>query len=305
MSEYAVMPLDDYVGACNAIREKTNDDQLIIKSGEMASQIEEVFDTAYSAGYGVGYGDGDGDGHKYGYDTGLIEGQRAEYDKFWDGIQNNGNRREYNYTFGFFPTELFYPKYDIVPKSGTNTFRSFGGFVNADGVTVYDEPIDLAERLESCGVVLDCSQSPSVSGLVARSLSISRLPVIDTRKATTLDTFALGATALVTVDKIILKDDGSQDLRRAFEETPKLQNIVFEGVIGYNGTDFHWSTKLSKASHISIMNAVTAEKSISIIFSQTAVDNAFETSEGAADGSTSEEWLNLLATKPNCTVSLA
>ena len=42
-----------------------------------------------------------------------------------------------------------------------------------------------------------------------------------------------------------------------------------------------------------------------ITFSKTAVNKAFETSAGANDGSTSAEWLALVGTKPNWTISLA
>ena len=69
--------------------------------------------------------------------------------------------------------------------------------------------------------------------------------------------------------------------------------------------NMQWSP-LSKDSIISIINALsTATSDLPITLSITAVNNAFETSPGAADGSTSEEWTALIATKPNWTISLA
>ena len=43
MNNYAVMPKDDYVAACNAIREKTGDTEAI-KSGELVNKVSEVHD---------------------------------------------------------------------------------------------------------------------------------------------------------------------------------------------------------------------------------------------------------------------
>lgn len=63
--------------------------------------------------------------------------------------------------------------------------------------------------------------------------------------------------------------------------------------------------KLSKPSITSIINCLsTTTSGLTVTLSKTAVNNAFETSEGVADGSTSQEWLNLVATKTNWTISL-
>ena len=81
--------------------------------------------------------------------------------------------------------------------------------------------------------------------------------------------------------------------------------IGFEGTIGKGGLDLHWSTKLNKESLTSIINALSSDTTgLSITLSLTAVNNAFETSEGAADGSTSTEWINLIGDKSNWSISL-
>jgi hypothetical protein len=86
----------------------------------------------------------------------------------------------------------------------------------------------------------------------------------------------------------------------------ELVDCPFEGVIGSNGIDLHWSTKLSHDSHVSIFNALsTATTGLTVTFSRTAVNKAFETSEGANDGTTSAEWLALVAAHNNWTISLA
>ena len=72
-----------------------------------------------------------------------------------------------------------------------------------------------------------------------------------------------------------------------------------------NGFDVQWSTELSKESIISIINALSdTTTALTVTLSKTAVNNAFETAKGNADGSTSEEWAALIATKQNWTISL-
>lgn len=44
MSEFAIMPLIDYVKSCDKIREITNTDEKIM-SGEFSKRIEGVFET--------------------------------------------------------------------------------------------------------------------------------------------------------------------------------------------------------------------------------------------------------------------
>lgn len=84
-----------------------------------------------------------------------------------------------------------------------------------------------------------------------------------------------------------------------------LTNLTIAGSINTSEMNLKSATKLSKASITSVVNALSASASgKSITFSKTAIDSAFETSSGAADGSTSDEWLNLIATKSNWTISL-
>lgn len=91
-----------------------------------------------------------------------------------------------------------------------------------------------------------------------------------------------------------------------FMEARSLENIKFAECddsnnigIGQNGLDLQWSTKLSKDSIKSIANAISSEKAdLHITLSAKAVNTAFETSEGLADGTTSEEWMELIQNKP-------
>jgi hypothetical protein len=59
------------------------------------------------------------------------------------------------------------------------------------------------------------------------------------------------------------------------------------------------------SSNYKVYLATLTGTTISATLSKTAVDAAFETSSGAKNGSSSTEWKNLIATRPEVTISLA
>lgn len=102
----------------------------------------------------------------------------------------------------------------------------------------------------------------------------------------------------------IASDDNSA-LIDLFQNAPNLREMRFKGSIN-TVMNMTRNTKLSKNSILSLIPCLSDEiTGKTLTLSKTAVDTAFETSEGAADGSTSTEWLELIATKPNWTISLA
>lgn len=267
---------------------------------------EEGYGSGRSNGYTEGYSDGYAKGKEDGSDTeaayhqGVTDGKQAEYDRIWDIIQRNGERTSYQEAFrGYiFNAQLFYPKYDIraVGDFG-NSFGSWSGSQHKFG------ELDLAARLEECGVVLDTSEVTSFNRAFYYSYAMNRLPVIDMSKATNTNRAFSPSPYLVTIDKVIVSE--TTPFTECFHGDSALVNIAFEGTIGQNGLSFHQSHELSKASIISVINALSATTSgLSVTFSKKAVNKAFETSEDANDGSTSDEWTALIATKPNWTISL-
>ncbi len=58
-------------------------------------------------------------------------GKQAEYDRFWDAFQNNGNKNIYDQTFAYnnWTEETYNPKYDILcvnsSVAGRQTFNNF------------------------------------------------------------------------------------------------------------------------------------------------------------------------------------
>ena len=228
------------------------------------------------------------------YDAVYEAGKQAQYDKFWDALQENGKRTIYNRGFSSttWNDKTFFPKYDIKPSYGiVGTFLEFG-------VT------DLEARLRDCGIVLDTSNNANYSQTFAAA-KCTILPEITFSgfTSTTYATFQ-NCTALHTIRKIILKDGFNATMSDAFNNCAALENVVFDGVIPKN-ISLAQSVKLSKASITNIIEHLsTTASGQTATFSKTAVDTAFETTAGAGDGSTSAEWQSIIATKSNWTISL-
>ena len=105
------------------------------------------------------------------------------------------------------------------------------------------------------------------------------------------------------IEKIIVS--ASTQYNNTFRFFQNIEHCPFEGVIAQNGVDFTQSTKLDKESLSSVITCLSSTTTgLKVTLSKIAVNKAFETSEGANDGSTSAEWLALVNTKTNWTISL-
>ena len=174
-------------------------------------------------------------------------GRQAEYDRFWDAYQANGTRASYNYGFREWQPSFFEPKYDIVPTTAIGTFYAmFNREANGYSLKV---------ALNDAGVALDTSKATSLSSLFGYS-NVTEVPAIDTASLPKLDRIFEGSRQLKTIDKLVLKEDGSQTFVNVFVNCVALENLVIEGVIGQNDFNVQWSTKLTHDSLMSILNAL-------------------------------------------------
>lgn len=294
------------------------------------TDYDEVYEAGKAVSYDSGYADGKQDGYTEGYDKctedmqddlqakydegyengnqdgiaeGIEQGKSAEWNAFWDTNQQNGNRKYYYYAYssGGWNKSNFKPKYDIRPSNaygnGQAIFFQFGA-----GAT---ESVDLVELAEQQGIELDFSQVAEFIDTFA-SCNISRLGVIDMRNATNCSrTFnQYDPYALRTIEKIISAET-TPWLTNSFGSAYNLKEIRFEGVVA-RSLEFLASGGLSKSTIQSLVSVLSDTTSgLYITFLRGAVRRAFATSEGALDGDTSTEWLNLIATKPNWTFNLS
>ncbi len=174
-------------------------------------------------------------------------GQKSEYDRFWDVYQEKGQRQNYSQGFYDWYPEIFRPKYDIRPVGDTQQlFRVFG--VNDGG------KMDLVQVLKDCGVVLDTSAVTDLPNCFAFA-HIRTCPEINTLSMSTVSG-VFANSYLDTVEKLILKEDGSQIFRNTFNNCVYIQNIVINGTIGQNGFNISSAAKLTHDSLMSIINAL-------------------------------------------------
>ena len=151
---------------------------------------------------------------------------------------------------------------------------------------------------------LDTSKGTGFSGMFYSCSGLTTIPQLDTSKGTGFGSMFNGCSKLTTIPQ--LDTSNGTNFSNMFYSCSALTNLTIAGSINTSGMNLKSATKLSKSSITSVVNALSASASgKSITFSKTAVNNAFETSSGVADGSTSEEWTTLIATKANWTIALS
>ena len=201
-------------------------DKNIVVTAEGGS-VDDRYDEGYEDGRNQGYG----------------EGWQGQYDAFWDACQQSGNRKDYVNAFagvGWNDT-TFKPKYNIAPTTAGNIFSQ-------TGIT------DLVKCLNDAGVSLDLSNCYVEAYIAQGTKHLQTLPVLDLRKATKLTYLLFNCDVLRSVEKIILKSDGSQTIGAYFLKLlPKLEEIRFDGSIG-NSFEIKDSPLLSADSVQSIID---------------------------------------------------
>lgn len=197
-------------------------------------------------------------------DAAFEAGRKAEYDAFWDAYQNHGEPMDYYCAFG----RLKWTKETYNPKYPI----------------ICDADVESGRQLFDANTIITDTKVP--------------ITILGT---SALRTFG-GATALTTIRELNLHE--AVVLDRTFVGCRKLENLTISGKIGKT-IDLQHSSLLTKASIVSVITALSIDASAqAATFSKQAINKAFETSSGAADGATSAEWLALVATKSNWTISL-
>lgn len=229
----------------------------------------------YEAGYEKGKSEG-GD-TTAAYEQGVADGKKSEYDAFWDSLQQNGTRTNYENGFQAWEGVCFKPKYDLIIEgayAGTGLFRMAKNF-------------NLKKMTIDRGINLDFSNATKLNATFDRSL-IGEIPPLDLRNCTNL---ALAFYSMswekeeFTTKALVLNNlraDCTFD--RTFTGSKHLESIIIEsGTIGQNEFNVKDCTKLSKASITSIVNALSPSTSgLTVTLSKTAVESAFVTTEGEA-----------------------
>lgn len=222
-------------------------------------------------------------------------GKKAEYDAFWEGMQRGGFVTNYAAMFGAaWSAVTFKPKYDITIVTGAYAFafNSLGG--------------DLVEYFEKLGRKLDLTQAANVGNMFQAS-QFTRIGNFCCPAGGWWNTFN-GCTQLETIDEWGKPTEDEEitggGLTGCFTGCTALKNIKVRGKIADN-INFQWCP-LSYDSIVNIKSHLSdTTQWMTLTLSKAAVNKAFETGASSNDGSTSPEWLALVASKPNWTISLA
>lgn len=261
----------------------------------MSTVAEKIKDAAQNSRliYSKGVSDGFAEGFADGRNEGIDEGRQAEYDAFWDVFQKNGVRDDYLYAFAScgWTQNLFKPKYGICASDARYMFQN-------SSITDIRKSTTDTEITFAPGCLFDYFLNDS---------SVVHAGVVDMSEAGSGYLVFRNARKLETVEKLILPLDASSasinHWRSAFLNCSSLREITIEGTFD-KALSFKYSTRLSRASIESIFAALSDSTSnLTVTISSVAVSAAFETSEGAGDGSESAAWTDLIATKPNWTIA--
>lgn len=254
--------------------------------------IAENEQKVYDAGYLKGKAEG-GD-TETAYNEGVEAGKQAELMRFWKAYQ----RPSYN------PFRL---KYAGSTWNATTFTPQYTDFVKGTGKQMFLQNAvpNIKEAYAKTGCVLDISACTNGEQMFANSMT-QELGIMDmsllTATNTTLEMYAYNP-GLWKIEKIICVAK-TLFANSTFGGLSNLQYIRFEGEIGTT-INFQACTKLTKESIESVITHLSDTASgKTATFSLTAVQKAFETSSGANDGNTSEEWDSLTTTKTNWNISL-
>ena len=226
-------------------------------------------------------------------------GGKSYYDAFWDIYQRNGTRTNYSYAFAGdgWCKDTFKPKYPIVPSA---TWGAMGMFFHFG--LGYQETLDFREIAHW----FDFSVADRCANLF-NSAKINHIE-IDLSNANNLDNaFGCDWSKTGRTHLTLKVSEKCTSYGSAFAYCSELTHLFFmEGSKIAAGVSVVSATELIKESIESVIAALwDGASGKTLTLSLTAVKKAFETSSGANNGNTSEEWLTLAATKSNWTITLA
>lgn len=236
--------------------------------------------------------------------TEIAENQQKVYDagieRMWEDITIGGTRTNYYHAFrnGGMSMEGIKPTHDIkVVGDGTEMFRN----VKNTGT----EPIDLKAVEERQGIKFDFSECTNPYQMFYLS-EIDTLNILDLSNANANASclyFLFAESKIRRIEKLIISENTSK-FYSSFYNARSLTHCVFEGVINKTGLALYQYNPLDKESVTSVINVLSDDtEGLSVTMQRGLINKVFETAEGKTDGVTSEEWLSLVATKPNWTIA--
>ena len=258
----------------------------------IAQNQQAVYDAGYAAGQ-VASGDAEAV-YQQGVTDGIEQGKQAEYDRFWDAFQENGNKKTYRYAFagGGWSEETLIPKYPINIIDTSTTTRYGQGMFYYLGAGLPDT--NLFDMTEICKRV-DFSKAINLQYLCfnAKAKNIT----VDASGAQNLSQAFQGGDGGFIDNITLTVSSACNNYNNTFIHSSGLKNLTFtSGSEIAASISLQQSSKLTRASIESVVTALSDNTSgLTATFNKTAKEAAF----------TTDEWNALVATKPNWTITLA
>ena len=212
------------------------------------------------------------------YNEGVEAGKQAQYDEFWANANLAGMQ------------------YDSVGRFAGGTWR--------DATFNPPYPLSIGANCNylfyacSCTTLLGKVEkiAPVSAMYMFQHSAIKHITVVDLSNP--IKSFELSlsfASGKIVTIALLISSEKTMWNNNTFQDATALENMIFDGVIGQNGLNLQWSTKLNKASITSIINCLsTTTSGLTVTLSKTAKENAF----------TAEEWSTLIGARSNWTISL-
>ena len=178
----------------------------------------------------------------------MKRGEKAQYDLFWDGLQDKGKRTAYSSTFQHWTDEMFYPKYDLV----------FGS--SSSGQFHFTKIKNIKKRLEECGITIHLKNN-SLQSFVNGS-ETEEIPILDFSEYTGGSTVSMQYSFYhaTKLKKIHIKNARLAYYQSPFMNCKALEEIVLENVVftatSVSGLSLADSPKITKESLLAIVNAL-------------------------------------------------
>lgn len=204
---------------------------------------------------------------------GYTNGRIDEQDLFWSRFQNKmDNYGVLKYAFYGWDMTLFQPRHDIRAMPGETSLQGlFGytGITNPDKMT--RSPYSLKDLLNDRDVSLITTGVKDLSYMFENS-TVIEVPSIDLTSAALITNMFHNCPYLTTIDE--LKVAATTPPLNCFNQSLSLEKLIISGTIGKTPVQMP-STKLSKESIVSIINALSQDVPGVISLSKTACANAF------------------------------
>ena len=221
-----------------------------------------------------------------GYDYYRVFTDHIAKDDFWDVFQCNGQRTNYAWAYAGnnFTDATLKPKYKMKVSNACQMFRGNINITDLSGIDMdFSQCTDFTQAFGACSALakvgnIDMTSATDTTGMFFTSRQVAEIGTLKVSETTAFEATTFGWCQALTT-------------------------ISFEGTIGQ--TISFVSSPLNKASIENIVTHLSntaAGKTLTLKTGQVAT--VFETSEGAADGTSSAEWLSLIGAKSNWTISV-